>query len=1440
MSEEPIEPDETRRHRARAALRRFLLRHVPLAIGGGIVLLLLALTVLYFYASSENFQNLVRERLAASLSDLTGGRVEIGAFHWRLLHLEAEADGVVIHGREAASEAPYARIERLRAQISVLGLLTPHIRLTDLEIDGPMLHLIVYPDGTTNQPRPQSKRTSKVPAMERLFDLKAGRVAVRNGWLHYEDLAARFDFQNRLEPLNFSAEDVSLGMSYAPASAGAQESYRIELGAANLDVARGEGKKQEAAVHGSAHATLVLMRNAVRLEDLRIRAPGAGSEEHALTVSGTLENFSHPHWRAKTEGDLDMRLIEPLTGYPNAPEGIARLDLTGSGTGSTFQLSGRVHVDGGAYVGTGVVARGITLNARVQADSDRLLIDDVVARFGAGGAMEGTVDLRHWLPPPANPVRVVPASLPVESDQGQRARTTRAPVTVEAATTTIPVDGKVTAQLKDLPLDVLLEMVSQAPYQRLGIDALLNGPAEATWSRGDNNTLEVSTKLVLTRSGREPRGEAPATGTVDATYSQSNGAVDLRRLELHLPESSITASGRLGAYPMTSPTSLTVSLHSGRLAEFDTVLRDLGLDRGARKGVAALPARLKGQAEFSGTWAGSLLRPVIAGSLKATELEVEMPAAKDAGGQPRFANFDAVDVAGSYSETRIAIQHAIFEQAAARVSVSGTLDAARRPEAETSRRPRQDAGTRGGDGMEEATYSGETVARLHVEAANVPLDELRPYFQGQLPATGTLAAQFDVNGALNAPGGSGWAELSNGSLYGQPVTRARAQGTLASRMLKLAAIRVETAGGAVSGTGSYDFAARRFQTTVKGTGLELAQLSWLRKGKLSVAGKLAITATGLGTIDDPRLEGHATVAGLVVDGETLGSLNATAHTANQALEYEAKTLLAGAELNLRGRTQLHGEYATDNRMEFSHFDVGALLKLAHVEGLSGQSALAGTATLVGPLARPEQLHGEAKLEQLAVTLVGVHLEGDGGVHATLSGGRIHLDPVHVTGEDTDLHVLGTIALSGERPLDLAASGTINLKLAETLDPDLTASGTTTFEVEAHGTVRNPGLRGRIDVHNGSLSLEDIPNGLSQMQGTLQFNENRLEVRNLTAMSGGGLLTVGGSLTYQRGLFADLTVNGKGVRIRYPQGISSLADADLRLQGLANNLLLSGNVLITRFATSSDLDLAALAAQANAKAQAVVMPNSPSSHLRLDIHLTSSPQLNFQNAFAKLAGNVDLRLRGTMASPSVLGRVSVTEGSAVIAGTRYELQRGDITLSNPVRIEPAIDLTATARVQDYDITLGIHGTLQKMSVTYRSDPPLPEADVVSLLALGHTQDQERLYTQQQEQEFSNPATDALLGGALNASVSNRVQKLFGAGSVKVDPDYLGAFGNSTSRVTVQEQLGRSVTLTYATDVNTTGQQLLQAEVAINRHVSLVVARDEAGVFSMVIKATRRYR
>jgi translocation and assembly module TamB len=1430
MSEPETELPDSGQPPQPSRLRRFFLRHVPLGIGGVLVLVALVVVGLYLWMSSAQFEGIVLRRLVAAIEQSTGGRAEIASFHWRLLHLEADADGLVIHGREAAGEAPYARVDRLAVRVSLLGLWSPSVRLRDLEIFHPALHLIVYPDGSTNQPHPRQPGNTAPHNIDTFFKLQAAHISVEQGILDYDSRAASFDFQNRLAPLDFQANDVTLLLSYIPAAGAAQETYRIEAGATDLNLTRSTGKRIAKPVHGYFQTTLDLTRSAAWLRSLKLTARSSDGSSHAIEISGSLQDFNQPRWQAKALGDLDMRLLDPVTGYPFAPEGIAHLDLNGAGEAGEFRTDGNIHVEGGSYIGTGVVATGIRLDAHVHADQKRLLISSIVARLRQGGQMEGVVDLSPWIVP-------IPgaAVLQAAGPAGPLNRVHRNPP--PPPPDFIPVNGKVTAELKGVPLDTILDMVSLPPFQRVGVASLLNGPATATWSNGDNNTVSVTAKLSFSPSGQPLPGESPTSGVLDATYTQRDGAVDLRKLELHMPNSQIEANGTLGAYPLTSPTALNVDFHSSNLEEFDTVLRDLGVKRNGENGTVALPVVLAGQTNFHGSWAGSVANPRIAGNLKATQLAIEMPRAGSIQnaqpGQPqssqpqpaqsRLVRLDSVDATGSYSAARIAIDHGQLLRGNTKITVSGTLV------------PGSVNGAAGGV----PEFNANSVLHLRLDAGKVGVDDVQPFLSKKLPLTGTLDAQIQADGPIHALGGSGWVQLDGGNIYGEPVSRVRAQGTIANAVINLSTVTVSEAAGNVSLSGNYDLKSSRFQLDARGAGLDVSKIDWLHQKGWTASGRLVFSAHGSGSFDDPQLEAYATLSNLAFGGEPIGGLNLVAHTANRTLTYDMTTRMDTAELALHGQTALNGDYQTQARLEFSRFNIGSLLKLAHFTALSGESALAGTVTVEGPLAHTEQLRGEARLQELEATVAGVHLKSEGGVHATLANDRIRLDPLHVTGEDTDMRAQGTLALKGTHQLDLAASGSINLKLAETLDPDLTAAGTSTFQLEAHGPLKKPGMQGKVDFQNGSLSFEDVPNGLSQLHGTLEFNQDRLEVKSLTAMSGGGPITVGGYLAYQRGIYADLSVTGKGVRIRYPQGVSSLADSSLHLQGSQNNLLLSGNVLITRFSVSPDLDFAALAAQANS-GQTIAPADAPSNHIRLDVHILSSPQLNFQNAFAKLAGDVDLRLRGTLATPALQGRISVTEGSAIIAGTRYDLQRGEISFTNPVRIEPLIDLSASARVQDYDITLGLHGTPDKLAVTYRSDPPLPESDVVALLALGRTESQQRIYTMQQEQALSNPTTDALLGGALNATVSSRIQKLFGAGSVKVDPNYLGPFGNSTSRIIVEEQLGRNLTLTYATDVNTTGQQLLQAEIAINRHVSLLVARDESGVFSMVVKATRRLR
>ena len=129
--------------------------------------------------------------------------------------------------------------------------------------------------------------------------------------------------------------------------------------------------------------------------------------------------------------------------------------------------------------------------------------------------------------------------------------------------------------------------------------------------------------------------------------------------------------------------------------------------------------------------------------------------------------------------------------------------------------------------------------------------------------------------------------------------------------------------------------------------------------------------------------------------------------------------------------------------------------------------------------------------------------------------------------------------------------------------------------------------------------------MSQLHGTLEFNQNRLEVKSLSAVSGGGVLSVSGYLAYQHGIYADLALKGKSIRIRYPQGVSSAADINLQLQGPQNNLLLSGNVMLTRFTVSPEMDFVALAAQAG-RWQPMIPPNAPSNDVRLDVRMSIVP------------------------------------------------------------------------------------------------------------------------------------------------------------------------------------------------------------------------------------------
>src|SRR5258708_38928965 len=117
----------------------------------------------------------------------------------------------------------------------------------------------------------------------------------------------------------------------------------------------------------------------------------------------------------------------------------------------------------------------------------------------------------------------------------------------------------------------------------------------------------------------------------------------------------------------------------------------------------------------------------------------------------------------------------------------------------------------------------------------------------------------------------------------------------------------------------------------------------------------------------------------------------------------------------------------------------------------------------------------------------------------------------------------------------------------------------------------------------------------------------------------------------------------------------------------------------------------------------------------------------QTSVLRLQGEADLRARGTAAKPVLLGRADVFEGEAYFNGTKYRLERGGVTFGtwvggNPGTTTPFIDMEGTTRVRDYDITLSRNGPADKPKLNYRSEPPLPTAAIIDLLAFGQPTEQ----------------------------------------------------------------------------------------------------------------------
>ncbi len=1421
---------------------------------GSLVMLLVLLAVgLTWYTTTPDFQRRVKTELISTLEDATGGRVELGGISLSLWHLAVEADGLVIHGLEGPGEAPYLSADRilLRAKINTVISHTvgrgaqSHIGLSYLRVEQPHVHLIIDKDGKTNQPVPKKPSTSTTPVQNTLLDLQAGRVELANGLVLINDRAIPFDV---------AAKDLQAQVNYLSAS----DRYGMTIDLNDLRTKMAKEPEAQSKLHVEAE----LGRDAAALKAFDLHT----GEHSELTATGSLNHFAKPEFAAAVDGSLELKQIAVLGGVDGLNAGSLELHVKGhncytapqeaqkqphfwqrrhpkdAAAPSTkalpadpdcvkgYLVVGEVKLHDAGYRDGSVRVHDINGGAQLHVTPTELLFTALTGYLPGGGSATGELRISNWLgevpadAPATSPTTVAAAQTANKAAVGVGAK---APVDSVTITPVQRAHALLNVSINRIALRSILEIV-QSKTNDLGFDTAFSGPVKAEWGGPATeiaDTVNVDADVKFAPTGARSKGalaNIPLSGEAVAHYRGQQQIVKLDRFLARTPQSTVDASGVLGVNKGDSLTALRLDASVRDLGEYNQLLTSLGVQSNGKKGSAALPIALHGSLGFQGTARGPLANIDVKGHLQASDLFLH-------AGTQADVHIDSVVADAEYQPKGISVGSSTIRRGTAVLTATGTFT----PRRAVSRR-----------GFVSYVWDDGSMVDAKVNLNNASLDDVLDLAgqKGKYPVTGTLSVNGQAQGTLKALNGSGEINLHDGVAYGERYESVLVDATVQGKQIEATQLLVKLHGMQIAGNGGYNMASEQLHAHVQGDNLLLSKFDTVQKQKLPVDGVLTLRADARGTVTEPGLKANLGLTQITYSGQQIGEVTAEAHSQGTTAYLTLSSSVVGAQVAATSTTQLVGDYDTQAKLTLTGLDIAKpMALLAARPGLAASSRINGVITVNGPLKKPEALSGTAELNPLEATLQGITLKSEGPLRATLRGGIATLEPLHITGQDTDLQASGSAAVLGVTDpkggkLDVTATGSIDTAIAHTFDPDLITKGKVQFNIAAGGRVKDPELTGTVDFEHVDAAVDGISNGLTNLNGQLVFNENRLEAKTLTATTGGGQLTFGGFVMYKGGLYADLSARAQKVRVRL-NGLSTTADADFKLQGGTDGARLSGSVLITRFTVGADVDFAAFAGPGGVAAPPD--PNSLLNKILLDIKVASSPQLDFQNSYAKLAGTVNLAVRGTLAEPSVLGRIQITDGSATFAGTTYQLQRGNIYFSNPVRIDPVVDLDATARVENYDVTIGVHGTSTSLKPTYRSEPPLTEADIFSLLALGKTQEEAQISSTQQTQAGTDPTTNALLGGALNATVSNRVSKLFGGGSVKIDPAFVGTLGNSGPRITVQQQLTQQLSVTFATSVNAQTQQLIQVSYQLKENQSIVATRDEAGVFSIVYKLRQRY-
>jgi len=614
--------------------------------------------------------------------------------------------------------------------------------------------------------------------------------------------------------------------------------------------------------------------------------------------------------------------------------------------------------------------------------------------------------------------------------------------------------------------------------------------------------------------------------------------------------------------------------------------------------------------------------------------------------------------------------------------------------------------------LEANSWQGLTdpVLNLELNGDAISMADYLPDISGNL--------QFDahIEGPASRLQGKGYIKGEHLDIVGQSVEKITLDFELKDKRLHVQPLQavVETE-SVVEGSGwiGYDGG---YSFELHSTDMRLTSIDKIKEMERAT-GKMDFHVRGEGNIKNPSIFSDIHFKEVHINNEKMDESNFHVELVSNQLFIKGHQTY---ELNLAYHL-LNKDFSIN--FLFADTNITSLFLIMGKKDFGGR--LSGEMVAKGNMASLQKSEVLLDISDLSLTYGGISLANTHSVQGNLKDQRLSIPEFQLNFLDSgQLRVKGSGTLDGS--FDLTADGRVPAEAAVFFLKDIEdIKGDISLHAEMNGSVSKPVLSAEIIFNDVGCSLPQIDPSFEKINGKIQLTSSHLKIEKLSGKLDSGIFQINGDMAIEN--FdpgnIQLELKTRNIPIHVPETMDYLIDTDLSASGELENLLIEGDIVILEGIYYKSVMASMLEKMKETKrvGNLPVARTEPSflDKIKIDIKLKYREPIIVDNDMAQMEIHPKLALSGTLSTPVITGVAQIQSGTVTFQSRKFVVERGTISFLNPYKIEPEINITCVAEIRQWNITLVLTGTPDKIVVQLFSTPPEAGADIMSLIVSGKT-------------------------------------------------------------------------------------------------------------------------